>query len=86
MNLNKAALGLGKQVTAKMGRLQTEAVMELCFIPLYKIDPGKVKIAFNNTISLHKDFKGLESEPNVLAADVLGFAESSLCERDQDAL
>ena len=33
-------------------------------------------MGFNNVRSLHKHFKDIESEPNMLAADVLGFAES----------
>ena len=43
----------------------------------------KVKVAFNNVRSLNKHFKDIEHEPNVLAADVIGFAESRLCARDQ---
>ena len=65
-----------------MQRLQTDAALELCYVPLYKIGPGKIKIAFNNVRSLHKHFKDIEFEPNVLAADVTGFAESRLCKRD----
>ena len=43
---------------------------------------GKIKITFNNARSLHKHFKDIEFEPNVLAADIIGFAESRLCKRD----
>ena len=57
--------------------------MELCHVPLSKIDPCKVKVAFNNAWSLKKHFKDIEHEPDVLAADVIGFAESRLCARDQ---
>ena len=39
--------------------------------------------AFNNAKSLNKHFQDIEHEPNVLAADVIGFAESRLCARDQ---
>ena len=65
-----------------MQRLQTEASLELCYILLYKVDPGKIKIAFNNARSLYKNFKDTKFEPNVLAADVIGFAESRLCKKD----
>ena len=64
--------------------LQTDAALELCYVPLYKIGPDKIKIAFNNVRSLHKHFNGIEFEPNVLAADVIGFAESRLCKRDEN--
>ena len=48
------------------------------------IDLGKIKIAFNNVRSLHKHFKDIEFEPNGLAADVISFAESRLCKRDEN--
>ena len=84
LNLNEAAMDLDEQVTKEMQRLQTDAALELCYVPLYKIGPGKIKIAFNNVRSLHKHFKDIEFGPNVLAADVIGFAESRLCKRDEN--
>ena len=69
-------------MSREMHRLRTEAALELCYVPLYKIDPGKVKVVFNNARSLNKHFKDMEHEPNLLAADVIGFAESRLCVRD----
>ena len=84
LNLNEAAIGLDEQVNVEMQRLRTEAALELRYTPLYKIDPSKIKLAFNNTRSLHKHFKDVQFEPNVLSADVVGFAESKLCTRDED--
>ena len=84
LNLNQAAYALDERVTSEMQRLRTEAALELCYVPLYKIDPCKIKIAFNNARSLHKHLKEIEAEPNVLAADVIGFAETRLCQRDED--
>ena len=52
LNLNEAAMDLDEQVTTDMHRLWTEAALELCYVPLYQIDPGKVKGAFNNATSL----------------------------------
>ena len=77
-------MALDAKVTEEMQRLKTEAVLKLCYVPLYKVDPGKIRIAFNNARSLHKHFKDIEFEPNVLAADVVGFAESRLCKRDEN--
>ena len=83
LNLNEAAMDLDEQVTTEMHRLRTEAALELCYVPLYKTDPGKVKVAFTYAISLNKHFKDIEQEPNVLASDVIGFAEFRLCARDR---
>ena len=82
LNLNEAAMAVDEQVKIEMQRLKTEKLLELCYVPLYKVDPHKIKIAFNNARSLHKHFKDIEFEPNVLSADVIGFAESRLCTRD----
>ena len=84
LNLNEAAIGLDEQVNVEMQRLRTEASLELSYTPLYKIDPSRIKLAFNNARSLHKHFKDLQFEPNVLSADVIGFAETRLCTRDED--
>ena len=84
LNMNEGAIDLDKQVTTEMHRLRTEASLEHCYVPLYKVQPDKVKIAFNNARSLNKHFQDIEHEPNVLAADVIGFAESRLCARDQN--
>ena len=84
LNMNEAAMALDEDVNVEMQRLRTEATLELCYVPLYKIDPHKNKIAFNNARSLHKHFKDVEFEPNVLAADAIGFAETRLCRRDKN--
>ena len=84
LNLNEASMALDDDVNVEMHRLRTEAALELCYVPLYKTDPGKIKIAFNNARSLHKHFRDVEFEPNVLAADAIGFAETRLCRRDEN--
>ena len=84
LNMNEDALAVDNDVNIEMERLRREASLELCYIPLYKISPDKTKIAFNNARSLHKHFKDVEFEPNVLAADVIGFSETRLCSRDEN--
>lgn len=68
-----------------MKQLKSEAPLEFCYIPLYKVDSCKIKIAFNNARSLHKHCKDIHFGPNVLFADVIGFAESRPCERDENS-
>ena len=84
LNMNEASMALDDNVNVEMHRLRTEAVLELCYVPLYKTDPCKIKIAFNNARSLHKHFRDVEFEPNVLAADAIGFAETRLCRKDEN--
>ena len=84
LNMNEAALVLDDDVNIEMQRLRTDAALELCYVPLYKIGSDKTKIAFNNARSLHKHYKDVQFEPNVLAADIIGFAETRLCSRDEN--
>ena len=84
LNMNEAAMALDDDVNIEMQRLRTDAALELCYVPLYKIGSDKTKIAFNNARSLHKHYKDVQSEPNVLAADIIGFAETRLCSRDEN--
>ena len=37
LNLHEAAMDLDERVTEEMQRLQTDAALELCYVPLYKI-------------------------------------------------
>ena len=82
LNLNEVAIHLDVRVTVEMQNLRTQTVLQLSYTPLYKIDFCKIKSAFNNARSLHKYCKDKQWEPNVLAAGVIGFAESRLCTRD----
>ena len=81
LNMNEAAMAVDEDVNVEMQRLRTEATLILCYVPLYKIDPHKNKIAFNNARSLHKYFKDVEFEPNVLAADAIGFDETRVMQK-----
>lgn len=74
LNLIEDTLAVDKQVKIEMHRLRSEVLLELCYVPLYKIDPCKMKIALKNVRSLHKHFRDVEFEPNVLSADVISFA------------
>ena len=76
LNLNEVAIHLDVRVTVEMQNLRTQTVLQLSYTPLYKIDFCKIKLAFNNARSLHKYCKDKQWEPNVLAAGVIGFAES----------
>ena len=73
--MNEDAMALD-DVNVEMQRLGTEASLELCYVPSYGIDSHKNKATFNNARSLHKHFKDVEFEPNVLAADAIEFAKT----------
>ena len=72
LDLNEAAIGLDEQVHVEMRRLRTQVSLERSYTPLYKIDPSRIKLAFNIARSLHKHLEDEQFEPNVLSADVIG--------------
>ncbi|MCU7801387.1 MAG: hypothetical protein KZQ70_14975, partial [gamma proteobacterium symbiont of Lucinoma myriamae] len=85
LNLNENALAVDEKVKIEMHRLKSEALLELCYIPLYQVDASKFKVAFSNTRSLHKHFSDVRFEPNVLSADIIGFAETRLQMKDNSS-
>ena len=46
LNLNEAVIHLDERVTVEMQRLRKQAVLQLSYTPLYKIDHCKIKLAF----------------------------------------
>ena len=59
--------------------------LELIFMVPKVFEPLKFDCIFNNARFLHKHFSDIEFEPNILSADVIGFAESRLCARDDSS-
>ncbi|XP_033729556.1 uncharacterized protein LOC117318706, partial [Pecten maximus] len=82
LDFNELSLAKDEAVDSEMQRLR-EHVLTLCFRPLYHIE-AETKCLFNNARSLHKHFADIKSDPNVYAADIIGIAESRLCDRDAD--
>ena len=84
LKMNEAVMTLSDDMNVELHRLCTEASLEVCYVSLYKIDPGKNKNAFNNSRSLHKHFRVVDFELNVLAANVIVFGETRLCRSDEN--
>ena len=85
LNLNPSKIKVEDCVVEEIKRLRTEAVLKLCYKPLYTVGNSFLKFAFNNSRSLHAHFEDVKHEPNVTSADVIGLAESRLVSRDLDA-
>lgn len=73
LNFNEKALAVDEKVVQEMERMRKEALLRLCYLPLYKTDKNQLKIMFNNVRSLHKHFNEIKHEPNIVASDVIGF-------------
>ena len=44
LNMNEASMALDDDVNVEMHRQRTEAALELCYVPLYKTDPGETRL------------------------------------------
>lgn len=73
LNFNEKALAVDEKVVQEMERMRKEALLRLCYLPLYKTDRNQLKIMFNNVRSLQKHFNEIKHEPNIVASDVIGF-------------
>ncbi|XP_061186975.1 uncharacterized protein LOC133195120 [Saccostrea echinata] len=82
LDFNEKSLSKDENVDKEMERLR-ENRLQLSYTPLYSVCKD-IKFLFNNARSLHKHYLDMKSEPSVLAADVIGIAESWLCELDSD--
>lgn len=82
LDFNEKSLTKDENVDKEMDRLR-ENRLQLSYTPLYAVRKD-IKFLFNNARSLHKHFFDIKLEPSVLAADVIGIAESWLCELDNE--
>ena len=84
MNFNKEKIAVSESVNEELQRLRKDAVIKLCFTPLYVLGDNLLKFAFNNARSLHAHFKDIKSDPNVTNADIIGISETRLIQSDSD--
>ena len=83
-DLCKNNIAVSESVQEELQRLRTEAVLELCYKPLYSVGNNLLKFVFNNVRSLHAHFLDVKEEPNIVSADVIGISESRLVSTDSD--
>ncbi len=86
LNFNENALAVDEKVNVEMSRLRNDSILDLCYIPLYDVDSTQFKIVLNNVRSLHKHISDIKHDQNLLCADIIGLAETRLCENDEDRL
>ena len=82
VHFNKEKITVSACVTEELERLKKDALLKLCYTPLYNVQSNFLKFAFNNVRSLNAHFEDIKADPNVLCADVIGFAETKLMRSD----
>ena len=78
----KKKIAVSDCVKDEIERLRSEAVLKLCFTPLYALPCEHFKVIFNNARSFHAHYNDVKGDPNMLNADVIGIAESRLIQSD----
>ena len=82
LELNEDKIATSESVEKEIDRLRQDATVQLCYTPLYKMDPNTFKIVFHNARSFHAHFQDILADENFIHADVVAFAESRLKETD----
>lgn len=84
LNLNLDQIAVSDSVREEMERLRSDAKLQLCFTPLYRLSPHCLKFVFNNARSLHAHHEDIKSDPNIKDADIVGIAETRLIASDSN--
>lgn len=83
LNLNENKIAVSEQVVMEMNRLRLEASLWAC-LPMLENLNSDVKIIYHNTRSLHLHYRDLQTENNMLSADIIVLAESRLKSSDKN--
>lgn len=83
LNLNENKIDVSEQVVMEMNRLRLEASLWAC-LPMLENLNSDVKIIYHNTRSLHLHYRDLQTENNMLSADIVVLAESRLKSSDKN--
>ena len=84
LNLEENRISQDTNVKQEMMRLRSEKQLQLCYTPLYKLQNNDLKIIFQNARSLRLHFPDIMNDCNILAADIIGLAETRLSHQDTD--
>ena len=72
-----------QSVVSEMHRLRTQATCSLSFKTTNSLN-GQLVLVFQNAQSLNKHFDLIKNDSTFIDADIVCFAETRLCSRDQD--
>ena len=84
LNLNEEKISVDDRVKEEMKRLQTQSLLELCFLPVYQIPGNKHKIIFQNARSFNLHYPDLKSDLNFTSADIITISETRLLATDMN--
>ena len=63
---------------------KSKTSLHVNFTQLSPISNDILQVIFNNTRSLHLHYEDVKSDPHILNAHIMAFAESRLCSTDLD--
>ncbi|XP_028418500.1 uncharacterized protein LOC114543885 [Dendronephthya gigantea] len=81
-DLCESKISVDPKVVEEMHLLRNEYKLDLCFTPLYMLNPTDLKICYLNARSLHKHIEDIRKDINYTSADILIFTETRFREED----
>lgn len=82
INLNAAKITVTQTVTTEMELMKKDAMLQLCYTPLYMFPSDKLTITFQNCRSYHRHNKDLKSDNNIISSHIICLAETRLLPSD----
>ena len=79
-------IAVDPKVVKEMLELRTQRRLELCFTPLYQLDPTDFKICHLNARSLHKHIDDVRKDFNYNSCDVAIFTETRFSPHDNNEM
>ena len=74
------------KVVKEMLELRAQRYLDLCFTPLYKLDPTDLKVCHLNARSLHKHIDDVRKDFNYSCCDIAIFTETRFSSHDDDEM
>jgi hypothetical protein len=65
-----------------MDRLREHEQVELCYMPIYRLQENCLKFVFHNCQSLPLHIDDIKADGSFMAADIILLTETKLCQRD----
>ena len=79
-------IAVDPKVLEEMLELRTERILQLCFTPLYQLNPSDFKVCHLNARSLHKHINDVRKDFHFISCDIAIFTETRFSPCDDDEI
>ena len=79
-------ISVDPKVVEEMKKLRTERSLQLCYTPLYELNPSDLNVCHLNARSLHKHIEDVRNYLNYSSCDIAIFTETRFSPFDDDEM